>query len=176
MAKKSRSLHDEEHVKLPQSDRNTKFIGSSEHKHWSNRVGPSITHDNVAFCVKMSADTSLQLHEILIFNQVMTDTAHTFNTGTGIYVVPVSGVYVFTWSCTSGNNGDGAVWTSLRVDGISRAVSYADSPNGGDWESSTGLIVISVNQGVSVYIRAELLGNIISNDRATTTFSGWRLF
>ncbi|XP_021342812.1 uncharacterized protein LOC110443130 [Mizuhopecten yessoensis] len=150
--------------------------GAAEPRKWSNRVGPAVSHTNVAFSVTLSSDMTLNAHETIVYNHVILDNTNMFNSRTGVFSVPVSGVYVFTWSCTSGRNGGGTVRTSLRIDGVSRCVTYADSPNDGDFESSTGLIVTSVNEGVTVYIRAEESGKIMNNHYAVATFSGWRLF
>ncbi|XP_033725963.1 complement C1q-like protein 2 [Pecten maximus] len=171
------SSHDEIYtVKSQGEQQKTETSGSTEPRTWSNRVGPAIQHNNVAFSVSMSGDTYLQAHEILLYNKVIVDNTNMFNTRTGMFLVPVSGVYVFTWSSTSGHYGAGAVWTSLRIDGVSKCATFADSFTGADYESSTGLIVINVNQGVSVYIRAEGHGNMLSNNYTLSTFSGWRLF
>lgn len=104
----------------------------------------------------------------------MTDIGHGYYKGIGMYVVPTSGVYVFTWS-TTGNTLSSNDQTTLVINGSYKDGSIADGTPSG-FQTATGLIVTSVNAGDHVYIRANNAAYIRSGVSDKSTFSGWRLF
>ncbi|XP_069103082.1 uncharacterized protein [Argopecten irradians] len=137
------------------------------------RVDP--TSSGVAFSVFLASDMHAVSGSIIKYDSVRTDTRNAYNHGNGIYEVPVSGVYVFTWSTTSDLNGGGSICSRLMVNGADRSGTCADATTS-DWDTATGLIVTSVNSGDHVYITSKSTGNLISRADDTSTFSGWRLF
>ncbi|XP_033724927.1 uncharacterized protein LOC117314937 [Pecten maximus] len=129
----------------------------------------------VAFSVSLSASTDVVQQSTIKYNDVMIDVGNGYNHGNGIYVVPVSGVYAFTWSTTSAVNNGRAICTYLMINGVVTSGTCADS-DASDWESATGVIVTSVSAGDHVYVLSRSIGQIISDGSAKSTFAGWLLF
>ncbi|OWF47660.1 uncharacterized protein LOC110454072 [Mizuhopecten yessoensis] len=128
-----------------------------------------------AFSLSLSANTNVVLQSIIKYDDVMLDEGNGYNHGNGIYEIPTSGVYVFTWTIMSGTNNGGSMSTHLMVNGVVRSATDADS-DAHNWEAATGLIVTSVSKGDHVYILAYSTGQVISDTNNRSTFSGWRLF
>ncbi|XP_069137022.1 inner ear-specific collagen-like [Argopecten irradians] len=123
-----------------------------------------------------SLTTSLNLHPglIMVFDHVLLDTDSSYNTGDGVYQVPVSGVYVFTWIST-GETED-FIFLELIVNGSPRAATTSDTYMGGSWDSATGLVLVHVSAGDHVSIRSAASGRVRSVPHQTTPmFSGWRI-
>lgn len=134
---------------------------------------------NVAFSLSLSRTTghsTVYESQVLAYADVLLDIGNGYNTGTGIYTVPVSGVYVFTWSTTAGVNN--VIDTLLMINSQVRGALNSDAGSVSLWNESTGLIIASVNQGDRVFVRVgKRAGGIVHVfDEAWTTFSGWRLF
>ncbi|XP_033724939.1 uncharacterized protein LOC117314940 [Pecten maximus] len=160
--------------------RNTQRSGHAGSRHTSTvkqrkkRVDSSLT-DGFAFSVSLSSNTNVVPQGIIKYDDVMIDTGNGYNHGNGIYEVPASGVYVFTWSIRSGANNGLSMITQLMINGVVKSTTDADS-DAHNWESATGIIVTSVTKGDHVYIRGYNAGQVISQDLNKSTFSCWRLF
>ncbi|XP_033753122.1 uncharacterized protein LOC117336619 [Pecten maximus] len=139
----------------------------------------SASTTNVAFSTSMVHDVSVHEHETVIFGHVLLDVGLGYNNGDGVYIVPRSGVYVFTWSITSETNdgGNHDIHTSLMVNGSPVGAIDSDADKY-DWGSATGVVVLSVDYGDHVFVQVITgsSGKIISNTETKSTFSGWLLF
>ena len=128
-----------------------------------------------AFYLKFSGQVPTANNAVIIFNQKVLDTAGAYNSGNGIYTVPVSGTYIFTWTiyCHSYD----AATTQLMINNHEYCKSFANSEEVDDTHTSTGLVVASVNQGDTVFIRFGPSYNIgyIYSTYGHNTFSGWIL-
>ncbi|XP_071123781.1 uncharacterized protein, partial [Mytilus edulis] len=118
----------------------------------------------------------------LIFDQTETNTAGVYNTNTGIFKAPSSGMYAFTWTlCVDSRINDGGIGefgTELVVDGKACGKLHADTEHAADDACSTGFVIKYVRGGGTVYLRNiyEHQGRILSKENRTrTTFSGWKL-
>ncbi|XP_060078640.1 uncharacterized protein LOC132558126 [Ylistrum balloti] len=128
-----------------------------------------------AFSVSLSGrDLNLQPSLVIAFDEILLDVDGNYHLGDGVYRVPVTGVYVFTW-CTTGTTTDNVV-TELVVNGTPRGTIFSDAETGHAWDSSTGVIVTLVSEGDHVFIRSKFSGVIHSSDvYGKSMFSGWRL-
>lgn len=102
----------------------------------------------------------------------------------GIFDVPVSGVYVFTWTISTSRFYH-PITTHLIVDGVTRGILTTDSDGsssivGAGSHPATGVVVIYAPAGKHVFIKAVNLntgtGTLESNELIRSTFSGWLLF
>ena len=93
----------------------------------------------------------------------------------GIFIVPTSGTYVFTWSFMADSHGN--VNTELMKNADIIGTRFADSSLIPVWDFSTGIVVSDVVQGDQVYVRLGHTsgGNVMSVSSSRTTFSGWLL-
>lgn len=153
---------------------------------WQKQIYVSVPptaefRDNVAFYAYLSTNESPNLprHHTLIFGTVKTNIGLGYHKEDGIFIVPISGLYVFSWTVIAENNG----WASVEIvvnANVLGTMFANDSGFSGDhnnWESGTGLIVVNVNDGDHVFIRMKENGRgiIHSDARGRTSFSGWKL-
>ncbi|XP_048751051.2 uncharacterized protein LOC125662753 [Ostrea edulis] len=143
------------------------------------RIVPSMSSptDLVAFHAYLSKENlgPLPAHHILKFDSVSINKGHGYNAYDGIFVAPTSGTYVFTWSIMS--DGHGNVFSQLMKNSDIVGSRFADSSTSSEWDFSTGIVVVDVNQGDHVYVRLgeASVGNVLSFIYSRTTFSGWLL-
>ena len=76
---------------------------------------------------------------MLIFHEEVLDTANAYDPGNGIYTVPESGTYIFTWTvyCNS------RAWatTQLMINNYEYGKSFSNSEDVDDTHTATGLAV-----------------------------------
>ena len=103
------------------------------------------------------------------------DIASAYNTADGIFIVPESGHYVFTWTITT--NYRSFATTFLMVNSRLAGKTIADAQEIHDIHTSTGIIIASVSQGDHVFIKfgSYSSGNI-TNHYGQNAFSGWKLY
>jgi hypothetical protein len=92
----------------------------------------------------------------------------------GIFMAPRSGLYVFTWTIRA--NGGSYFNTQLLVNGLIYGSIYTRDPSYPN--SNAGTAVVSVAEGVAVYVRTGPTGNsgtIQSSYDGYTTFAGWTI-
>ncbi|XP_063397448.1 uncharacterized protein LOC134681738 [Mytilus trossulus] len=126
---------------------------------------------------------SLSPGKTLIFDQTETNTDSVYNTNTGIFQAPSTGMYAFTWTiCVNSNikegGGYGEFVAELVVNGRGCGSVHADTETYGDDACSTGFILKYVREGRTVYLKNthNHQGRLRSYDGHTrTTFSGWKL-
>nr|XP_022312165.1 complement C1q tumor necrosis factor-related protein 4-like [Crassostrea virginica] len=140
------------------------------------RTPPSPT-GVIAFHAYLSKDSSgpLPIHHVLTFDVVTLNKGQGYNAFDGIFVVPVAGTYVFTWSFMSEPHG--TVYTQLMKNAEVIGRRYADSATASVWDFSTGVVVVDVAVGNHIYVRLgyESNGKVLSIAESKTSFSGWLL-
>jgi hypothetical protein len=117
------------------------------------------------------------LHTI-VFDVPVTNLGNGYNYQSGIFTVPSSGVYVFSWTITCSPLG--FVYTQLVANDDPVGAIITNSQNNDDWLSTTGLVVKLVNKGDEVYVRTNPIHNISGDIKSSSThyhtsFSGWKL-
>ena len=103
------------------------------------------------------------------------DTRGAYNQNDGIYIVPETGIYVFSW--TTSGHGHTQILSRLMVNGTARGDTISDSEEDNDYRTSTGLLVTSVNSGDHVYIElaTKLVKGRLEANNGECSFSGWKL-
>lgn len=129
----------------------------------------------VAFYAHSIDNRCLHNYEKLIFKVEDLDLGDGYDTSSGMYVVPVTGTYVFTWSAFAFD-----VWytTQIMINGQVRGSVVADGEDAEMMIQGTGLIVSNVIAGDSVFIR-RIDGHgchVYFYASRHTTFAGWKLF
>lgn len=115
-------------------------------------------------------------HFVLIFDTVITNTGNGYHHHSGIFIVPRTGYYVFTWSFRIQN--DAHISTELMVNNSPRSSVYFDSRDevGGN---TAGTIIVHLDFDDEVFVRITgdnyNLGNILSDYIGRTYFGGWLL-
>ena len=131
----------------------------------------------IVFHAYLSKDSSgpLPIHHVLTFDVVTLNKGQGYNPFDGIFIVPVAGTYVFTWSFMSEPHG--SVYTQLMKNADVIGTRYADSASATVWDFSTGVVVVGVARGDHVYVRlgSDSQGKVGSVAHSRSTFSGWLL-
>ena len=112
---------------------------------------------------------------VIVFDVVKTNAGNGYHPSTGIFIVPESGMYAFSWTFFNGNNEHDS--TQLMVNNNEEGLIHLH-PAAGSWISGTGVAVLHVNKGDDVYVRiasSSHTGAIISNIHAKSSFTGWKL-
>ncbi|XP_061172904.1 uncharacterized protein LOC133182173 [Saccostrea echinata] len=175
-------------------DKETLFERSTIQNHEempSGRVQPvaRIIHPDtypvsaVAFYGYLSQKSApnLPAHHLIIYDAVHINRGNGYNKGDGIFIAPVTGVYVFHFSlCIT--EGENYPWASLEiaVNGIALGSTYEEGLKPGEpggYHCSSNLVISEVNSGDHVFIRttSATRGAIISAAYGRTSFSGWLL-
>ncbi|XP_062584089.1 complement C1q-like protein 2 [Saccostrea cucullata] len=167
------------HIK-DNEDRNTYSEGTINKKRLLSPItttsGSPALSKIVAFYAYMSQHTqSISVQYPLRFDVVKTNVGNGYHSPTGIFIVPESGIYVFSWTIRIYGGRRHATQLMVNTDevGIIHTHLVGDS----DFEG-TGIVVIQVNAGDDVFVRAHAswnVGAIRSDIAGRTSFSGWKL-
>ncbi|XP_071153311.1 complement C1q-like protein 4 [Mytilus edulis] len=109
----------------------------------------------------------------LVFDVTKTNEGKGYNSHTGVFTCPKSGMYVFIWAIRvwSGEHS-----TELMINDSVYGSTFLRAKNGDD-ESVSGTVVAHVSKGDTVYVRNHSVfagdGKIGSNLHGKPTFSGW---
>ena len=110
----------------------------------------------------------------IVYDSVVTNVGGSYNSQTGIFTAPVSGVYVFNFAemIDPGHN----EYLELMKDGIHVMWNYGHAVGASHLASSSRTATVEVNKGGQVWVRTQNnqnhgSGNIHGN--SFTTFSGW---
>ena len=147
---------------------------------------------NVAFSAYMSQSKANQLSQsmtngaTLIYDRTVSNQHGYYNTSTGIFTAPSSGMYAFTWTlCVDSRKTDkgpfnrGEYGTELMYGTAVIGRLHADTETLYDDDCSTGFVVKYVLANSKIKIRNDYAhqGKLLSTEGHTrTTFSGWKLF
>lgn len=141
---------------------------------------PSTSHNGVAFYAYMSSILpSPSTEHVLVFDVAKTNIGNAYHPSTGVFIVPESGVYVFTWTFRIGGNQDHSIQLMVNREDVGSIYLYTIS---GVESEATGIVVTHVNAGDDVFVRTHSTlqigtGHFIqSNIYGRTSFAGWKIF
>lgn len=144
------------------------------------------TSSVVAFYAYLSTtlgQTGLGPDHTIKFDVVKTNQGNGYHSGSGVFIAPQTGIYVFTWTIRVGSYDHSSpnfhsteIVINNNVYGSSYALAISDSSRD---DSGTGTVVAHVNQGDDVYIKTHSShhggGGILSEGFGRSSFSGWKL-
>ncbi|XP_071180112.1 complement C1q-like protein 2 [Mytilus edulis] len=138
----------------------------------------AFTEAQVAFYAKLSASVhGLSPHQTIIFDALVTTTQTSiYDTTTGIFTAPVSGMYVISWTANVDHQESQA--TELMINGRSKAWNFADTAGSEDrdYGSASQTVVLQVNKGENVWVRTGTNGKGDVSGHDYSTFSAFLLF
>ncbi|XP_069108132.1 kinesin-related protein 12-like [Argopecten irradians] len=115
--------------------------------------------------------------DTVVFDKETLDQGNGYNPGDGIYTVPETGTYVFTWTVICDRHG--FIQTVLVANGVVRGSSWTEATDVNDLHQTTAVVVLPLNQGDHVFIRMGHTygtGHIVTDSTlGVSTFSGWKL-
>ena len=140
----------------------------------------SVVSTKIAFHVQMSRDMSLHNGRAVIFDKELVDSGNAFNPSTGVFVAPVSGYYVFSWTLSFARDNDICIDLTINGQPYQREAGFEHD---GTWMYATSLVVSKIHQGDIVVLKTcsngvypNLGGVIESNKHRTPSFSGWLIW
>ncbi|XP_052098105.1 complement C1q-like protein 4 [Mytilus californianus] len=112
-------------------------------------------------------------HHLLVYDNVVTNVGNAFNNFTGIFTVPRSGIYSFTWStrvaCHKAHTTELVINTRI----LGSTYVYCG------YNTVTGHVVTSASQGEAIFVRTHLTspgqGAIKSDEFGRSAFSGFMI-
>ena len=137
-----------------------------------------VTSSTVAFFAQMSSKipaSEATRNHVMVFDVVKTNAGNGYHPSTGVFIVPESGIYVFSWSFRNSDRHYHS--TELMVNKTVESVIHLHT-GAGSWLSGTGVAVLHVNKGDDVYVRISALshyGDIHSDNYGRSSFTGWKL-
>ncbi|OWF50145.1 uncharacterized protein LOC110450782 [Mizuhopecten yessoensis] len=125
----------------------------------------------------MSSSKAVTPDSAVIYDHETLNSGDGYNTETGLYTVPESGLCVLTWTTICEIND--AFQTVLVVDEAVRGSSWTDANKTVEYHQTTAVVVFTLNPGDHVFIRmghAYGHGRIVSQSYiGISTISGWKL-
>ena len=115
-------------------------------------LGSKKDNDHVFFYAKMKrSDTVLNTNSVVKFSTVLNNEGNHFNSGDSVFVSPVSGVYLFSWTTMtiSGKH----VNTELRVNNTIKETLHASLGSGVGRVSVSRVIICNVQKNDHVWIQ-----------------------
>lgn len=113
----------------------------------------------------------------IVYDTVKTNNGNGYNDSTGIFTVPESGTYVFTW--TTFSYVEEYVRLEIVVAGTIYGGTLSDTQETGDADTETGIIVVNAQEGDEVFIRTQSRGpgngRLYVEFECASTFSGWKI-
>lgn len=105
------------------------------------------------FFVELSGNRNLQMNSIVKFDTQFIDEGNNFNTGDGIFVSPISGVYLFSWSILTQSSQK--VQSELRVDNIFKEKQLISLGSAAGYFATTRNAFCTVNKGDHDWIQTD---------------------
>lgn len=135
------------------------------------------TETVIAFYAYMSGDFIPGIKHTIPFDTVITNKGNGYHSGTGVFIAPEPGYYVFTWTIRMTRGSQHSL--ELVVNSSVKGASFMRTNDPED-QTVTGTAVVYVNQNDDVYVRTHgsyvyNAGNIRSDTYSRTSFAGWRL-
>ncbi|XP_052083063.1 complement C1q and tumor necrosis factor-related protein 9B-like [Mytilus californianus] len=109
------------------------------------------TDNHIVFYARLSSSIHLNVFSIVKFNEVVINEGNHYNSGDGIFVAPVAGVYQFSWMTLTDSSD--YVYTELRVDNVVIDKLVINLGSAAGTISATRLTVCKVDKGDHVWIQ-----------------------
>ncbi|XP_011442511.2 complement C1q-like protein 4 isoform X1 [Magallana gigas] len=129
----------------------------------------------VAFSAGLSKNLVLAHTEIVVYDRIFTNVGTGYDSNTGKFRCPTSGVYVFQFHSVA--NQDKTIWTELWHNGYYICSMYGHTSS--DYASGGNSVVLRLTKGDEVYVKAvDPTNGAATNmygasDEVYSTFSGY---
>ncbi|XP_062573423.1 multimerin-2-like [Saccostrea cucullata] len=135
--------------------------------------------DGVAFSAFVSAlETDISKDHTIKFDSIVTNIGNHYNPHSGIFTAPQHGAYVFTWNIYC--NHDNYIYSQVVVNSNAVAAIYTSGKGATNVRTTTGVVVVEVNQGDVVFVRTHPTqahsGNLYSGSSWRSSFNGWKIY
>jgi len=126
------------------------------------------------FSATMSRDiANVQNHATVVFDNVITNIGTAYSPSNGIFTCKLAGIYVFVWTTTKKDR----TWmnTELVLNGQWKGLAMSDSGEITDYSVASNTVVLDIEVGDQVWIRAGTWHNGHLGGDSRTSFSGFML-
>lgn len=133
----------------------------------------------IAFYAYMSVDEDHPgKHHILVFDTVKTNVGNGYNSFSGMFTAPLSGLYALACSITMDGANTYASYDIMK-NGDIEGTFFVDAEHGSDLYSGSMTVVVLLQVGDVLFLRTsstrEPHGNVYSRFYARSSVSGWRI-
>ncbi|KAJ8312028.1 hypothetical protein KUTeg_009401 [Tegillarca granosa] len=139
------------------------------------RNAKTVNRNHVAFSASLShpiKNNKVKNYKV-VFDKIITNEGHGYDSKTGIFTVPFDGLYVFHWTVLTY---PGTLFnTELVVNGVPKWMNCADASGGKTHSSGSNMVTLSLNQKDQVWIRKWKTGGNTMHGYNWSGFSGFKL-
>ncbi|XP_056006834.1 uncharacterized protein LOC125658535 [Ostrea edulis] len=135
--------------------------------------------DGVAFSAYVSTyETEISKDHTIKFDRIVTNIGNHYNSYSGTFTAPRHGVYAFSWNlyCYA----EGYIYSQIVVNSNAVGAMLTIAEGATNIRTTTGFMVVEVNQGDVVFVRTHPtdnhIGNLYSAPDWRSSFNGWKLF
>ncbi|XP_045206634.2 uncharacterized protein LOC123558853 [Mercenaria mercenaria] len=129
--------------------------------------------EQVAFSAYLKHDLSnLGPGQTIQYGATVLNEGNAFNVNTGIFTVPVSGVYLFSFACEDWHNH--RIFADLLVDGTRKSLVLEGPAN--VHSMGTNVVILRLTKGQAVWVAIDAGGHDNILQTTATTFSGAFLY
>ncbi|KAL4224121.1 hypothetical protein ACF0H5_017574 [Mactra antiquata] len=115
------------------------------------------------------------IEQTVIFNKILLNDGNAYNSHTGIFTVPVDGMYMFYLAFASGY-APHRLWMHIVVDGSEKVSGVADTLQTNHDAQGTNLALLHLRKGDSVWVTTYFTSAFIYGLHGFTTFSGMLMY
>ncbi|CAC5379879.1 unnamed protein product [Mytilus coruscus] len=163
-----REVDPEVHDNLVHFDKNKRLLEGIQ-------PSPIPVHTTAFYAYMNQSLTTQDQNRILIFDTVKTNINGGYNPNTGIFRVPVDGVYGFTFSVREDPTSYGSYEIIKNAEAVGSAIGLVEGL--AIQQQVIGTVIISASQGDYIFVRTHSSlqhhGAILSNTHGRSMFAGW---
>jgi len=127
-----------------------------------------------AFSATMSRDIeNSENNTTIVFDNVITNIGTAYSPYNGIFTCKTAGIYVFVWTTT--NKDRTGMNTELVLNGQWKGITLSDSGNHDDYSVASNTVVLDLEVGDQVWIRAGTWHTGHLGRESRSTFNGFML-
>ncbi|XP_062573391.1 complement C1q tumor necrosis factor-related protein 2-like [Saccostrea cucullata] len=135
--------------------------------------------DGVAFSVYVSKeDTDIAKDQSIKFDSIVSNIGNHYNPLSGIFIAPQHGIYVFKWNLYCHTNG--LIYSQIVHNSNVVGATLTTGQGSTNVRTTTGVVVVEVNQGDVVFVRTHPtqghIGNLCSSHDLRSSFTGWKIY
>ncbi|XP_052215604.1 uncharacterized protein LOC127834065 isoform X2 [Dreissena polymorpha] len=134
------------------------------------------TNDEIAVYAYLSASKCLGAHQVVVFDHEETDTTFSYNTYTGIFTVPMNGLYAV--SVTAGSDFYTYFVGEIVINGIVKGLVLSNSEDIHDRHTGSTTIIFRAMKGDVIFVRRATTSSctILSDwQSAISSISIWKI-
>jgi hypothetical protein len=141
---------------------------------YSYSIVDTICPKEAFFYARLSATRTLNTYSVIKFDKIMINNGNHYHPADGVFVAPISGVYMFAWNTLTFNSK--GLYTELRVENEVKGTVASNAASGFYTPGSTSLLC-HVKKGEHVWVQTSsgTSTNYLHDWKDSTSFMGFLL-